>query len=365
MLKRLSIIAMICSIHLFVGTCAGAASETKKLSTNNSFFPYSECVEIMVDTVTADKLKSILLLEGVVKRVYCGRFREGERLSVSMNDVRLERTSDLKTNSKQVVAFNLVPEWKGSYDRLRKQAVPVCNLFVARDPQQVNELRSRIIQSKKSRLESKSAFENYLEQRWSANRINDFCRPETQRNWLVPFNSTKSGASFWKGELHKSEHDELKGKKVYWSASLNYGIPVSYSVYVTAPESAGWNVELAEPSLYLEEWTSDDFLKYRISESIRQALFSDWSVNMEKDLKTTERLNLFSNRSEDSLLRDEKSKVVAYRCRLSDGNDLTAILTQKQDVAKIMIDNIEEPAWSEMYRKRAQNLAECAKMISR
>jgi hypothetical protein len=335
----------------------------------NGFFPYQSCLLVTINQVLK-KPNRVLLLNATVTDVYRGSYQKNNHLSVAVVDNGVTPTSfaflsSLK-NTKQIIAFNITPERDGSFSWLRTVSdTPICNLWIPYagkgfQSQDIAQIKSLIKDSPTQPVQAKAAFQKLLETKWTTDRINEFCRPETQRNWLISYDNPAVMKPFWDGTLHASKVLELSGKKVNWSARVSKNAPTVYAINVTSPDPniAGWDLGLTDPSL--EQWNADNFLIFRVSKAISQAIFADQCLSHNIQSETKD-YYIFSSRTEETLVKDKNGRVTSYQCRLENGKTLTAVLTtdKLQSIDKILIDGKLDPDWNTMYKKSMFNLGKC------
>lgn len=347
-------------------------TEHQTLKLYKGFFPYQACLQVTINQVLK-KPKKVLLVNATVEDVYCGNFKNGSLISLALNDsgIAPESFSFLSslTSKKQVIAFDNIQKYDLSFEELAKASDnPIRNLWIpyagrCYQSKDIAELKSIIQNSPTQPAQAKAAFQTLLETKWTTNRINDFCRPETQRNWLCPFDGTPM--SGWTGTLHYNKALELSNKKVKWRAEVNNNVPFLYAITVDSPDKncAGWDIEFRNPSL--EEWTAENFLMHRVGKSITQAAFAEWIINHRQQPSTSTYLGLFELRADETLIKDQSGQVTSYQCLLDNGETLTAVLTndQLQSIDKILINGKLDPGWNNMYNQGLLNLAKCKKHL--
>lgn len=331
------------------------------------FFPYNACLLIRLNKVGRVKVYKSqrfydVKFEATIERAFRGSFQRGENIVCSlpfwdMAPKSTEKVLSKLVGTKQVIAFCFMSETYGSYDSLKKAGTPVCNLYLpfegkVPDEADLAELKAEIKKSDSFPGGTKAAFKRYLESRWTTARINDFCRPENQRNWLSPFSSPWTEG--WEGTIHENRSDDLRGKEAFWTAHAFLEQPELYAVRVSEPNTAGWELEFADPSI--ERWSDDDFLIYRLGKSIERAFFNDWSANL-NNRKRNEKLNrLFLNRTNESISKNKGGKTESYRCRLKNGSSFCAVLSPEGDIDEILINNSADPVWNQIYHQTLVNL---------
>jgi hypothetical protein len=347
------------------------STEHQTLKLYKGFFPYQTCLQITINQVLK-KPNKVLLVNATIEDVYRGNYKKGSSLSVAIVDNDTAPTSfaflSALKNTRQIVAFNFVPKSYVQTDEPRKpyDAPAICNIWlpyanIGFQSKDITQLKSLIKDSATEPTQARAAFQRFLETKWTTVRINELCCPETQRNWLLAFDHPANKKTDWWGTLHADKTKALSGKKVNWSAQVSNNVPIVYSINVDSPDTniSGWDLGLTDPDL--EEWTSEDFLKFRLGKSINQAAFADWSVNNKVNPHTTDYWGLFNSRSNETLIKDKNGKVSSYQCRLDNGKTLTAILTTNQypTIKEFLINNKIDTGWNDMYRNAMINLKKC------
>lgn len=264
------------------------------------------------------------------------------------------------------MAFNIAPKWDpnpkipGAKDRVCNLWIPYAGRgFTQRD---LAQLKALIKDSPTQPAKAKAAFQRLLETKWTPGRINDYCRPETQINWLSCFDGT--GMNDWTGKLHASKASALKGKTIKWLADVSNNSPILYTINISSPDQnfSGWDLQLADPSIV--EWTDQDFLLFRVKNSIELAAFALASLNKFVQPAESDYLHLFSVTGA-SVVKDQSGKGTACLYRLDNGKTLTAVLTddRSQSVDKILIDGKFDPGWTAMYKDYPSNLKKCKDIV--
>lgn len=345
------------------------------------YFPYQACLQLTINEVIK-KPERVLLLKVTITDVYRGNYKKGSTLTLTVDDNGATPTSAAHTidstsptsfaflstlkNTRQIVAFNIAPKWnpnpisQGAKDR-------VCNLWIPYadkgfSQKDLAQLIALIKESPTQPAHAKAAFQRLLETKWTPDRINDYCRPETQRNWLSPFDGT--GMIDWTGTLHASKASALKGKTIEWLADVSHNSPILYTINISSPDQnySGWDLQLADPAIV--EWTDQDFLLFRVKRSIELAAFALASLNKFVQPAESDYLHLFSVTGA-SVAKDQSGKGTACLYRLDNGKTLTAVLTddKSQSVDKIFIDGKFDPGWTAMYKDYPSNLKKCKETV--
>lgn len=364
-----------------IQTANKANSKQPTLKLYKGYFPYYACLQVTIDEVIK-KPERVLLLKATINDVYRGKYKKGSTLTVTVNDNDATPASSalivngvspssfafLSTlkNTRQIVAFNIAPDWYANPIK-PKPSNRICNLWIPYagkgfTQKDLTQLTTLIKDSPTQPAQAKAAFQRLLETKWTPDRINDYCKPETQRNWLSPFDGT--GMIDWTGTLHAGKDSALHGKTIQWLADLSNNSPVRYTINIstTDPNYSGWDLRLADPSLV--QWTDEDFLLFRVQRSIELAAFALASLNHFDLPAETDYMSLFYVR-EASVVKDQSGKVTACQCHLENGKTLTAVLTddKSQSVDKILIDDKFDPGWTAMYKDYPSNLEKCKDIV--
>lgn len=378
MLKSIQCLFLISiSIAVLAKPVLAEERKTSKVTTDKptlklykGFFPYQACLQVTINQVVK-KPDRVLLLKATVEDVYLGSYKKGSPLAVSLHgdDEGPKSFSFLSAlkNTKQIIAFNHWPKDGDSFDDLLKVSKnPIPDLWIpyAGKNFQLNDIAQIKALTKNAPTEppqKRAAFQRFLETKWTTNRINDFCRPETRRTYGEATWHAANYKNDWHiSPMHADKKAELGGKTVDWQASVDNNTPTQYNITVSSP-STGWDLEHTNPSL--EVWTDENFLIHRVGYSINQAAWAHWILNHELHPSSTEYRHLIIDRSKETVVKDKTGKVTSYQCHLSDGTTLTAIITKdkSQSIDRILINGKLDPGWTNMYKNGLRNLAKCDK----
>jgi hypothetical protein len=378
MLKSIQCLFLISiSIAVLAKPVLAEEQKTSKVSTEHQtlklykgFFPYQACLLVTI-TQVVKKPDRVLLLKATVEDVYLGSYKKGSQFAVSLyyddeGPISFSFLSAQK-NARQIIAFN---HWTKDSDYLQKLTKvsknPIRDLWIpyAGKGFQLNDIAQIKALTKNAPTEpaqKRAAFQRFLETKWTPDRINDFCRPETRRTYGEATWHAANYQNDWHiSPMHADKKAELGGKTVDWQASVDNNTPTQYNITVSSP-STGWDLEHTNPSL--EEWTDVNFLIHRVGYSINQAAWAHWRLNHELHPSSTEYRHLIIDRSKETVVKDKTGKVTSYQCRLSDGTTLTAILTKdkSQSIDRILINGKLDSGWTNMYKNGLRNLAKCDK----
>lgn len=341
------------------------------------YFPYQACLQLTINEVIK-KPERVLLLKVTITDVYRGNYKKGSSLDFSFFDeldgpISFSNLNSLK-HSRQIIAFNRwpeeinKPELNNNFKKLSKRSKePIRDLWIPYAKQgfrpcDIGQIKALIKDSPTQPEQARVAFQRALETKWTPERINDFCRSENQ--WPVG-GATEHTANYgddWAPiSMHTSRANELRGKAVTWQAAVHNNVPSEYNIFVssTGANSGSWNLEVASPSL--EEWTDDDFLMHRVSQSLTQSAYAQFLVNFRVHRKAAIYNGLFDRRSNEKLLKDENGVATAYQCQLYDGKTMTAILTHdtSKSIDRILINGKLDRGWTDMYKNSKANHDKC------
>ncbi|MBK9622255.1 MAG: hypothetical protein IPO31_23980 [Candidatus Obscuribacter sp.] len=354
-----------------------ASSEQPTLRLYKGYFPYHACLQVTIDEVIK-KPERVLLLKATINDVYRGNYKNGSSLYFSFFDeldgpISFSNLNSLK-NSRQIIAFNQwpeeinKPELNNGFKKLRhisKNSISDLWIPYAKKgfrPCDIGQIKALIKDSPTQPEQARVAFQSVLETKWTPERINDFCRSENQ--WPVG-GATEHTANYgddWAPIcMHTNRANELRGKAVIWQAAVHNNVPTYYNIFVssTGANSGSWNLEVASPSL--EEWTDDDFLMHRVSQSIAQSAYAQFIVNAYAHKKATIDRSLFNNRSKETVLKDKNGIAIAYQCQLDNGKTLTAVLSDdtSKSIDRILINGTLDSGWTDMYKNSKSNHDKC------
>lgn len=352
-----------------------AAAYPGNLKFYTGFFPFHNCLLVTIVGVSKkDKYSAILKL--LIEDVYRGAYRQGSMLRVEVytnrpNSDLISRViagvfpsslgflSALKGTT-QIVAFNEPSPKEDLSESKISDIKDIRNIWIPYGGKtfgkaEIEHIKSIIQNSPTEPAQAKAAFEKFMEHKWTVERLNDFCRPETQQVAACPFDLVPQHD--WSGTLHQNEVSRLFGKKINYYACVEGSVPTVYSINgFSKKDRLAWDLRMTDPDL--EEWTDDDFLLFRVYRSIYQSSFAHWSVNYRKKTKAKNYWTLFPD-DNGALIKDMAGNATSYRCRLRNGKAFTAILTKDkpQLVDKILIDGKFDQGWNDMYKDNLRNLA--------
>jgi len=352
-----------------------AATHPGKIKLYNGFFPFQSCLLVTIKGVSKkDKYSAVLKL--LIVDVYRGTYRQGSMLTVetytnSPNTDLISRINEgvhpsslaflapLKGTT-QIIAFNEPSPNEDSSESKKSPIEKIGNLWIPYGGKpfgktEIAQIKSIIKNSPTEPAQAKAAFEKFMEHKWTVERLNDFCRPETQQVAQCPFDLVPQYD--WSGPLHQKQSSRLFGKEINYYACVRGSVPTVYSINgLSKKDKLAWDLRMTDPDI--EEWTDDDFLLFRVYRSIYQSSFAHWSVNYGKNQKAINYWTLFRG-DNGTLIKDTAGNAASFRCRLRNGKLFTAILTKDkpQLVDKILIDGKFDQGWNAMYKDNLRNLA--------
>jgi hypothetical protein len=332
------------------------------------FFPYQACILVTIDKVET-KTKPILLLKATVESSYLGNFLKGSPLVVGFyEDLHGPNTfsflSSLKT-TKQIIAFNRYTDHPDA-DLKRVSRNPIRNLWLPFAPTQIQEsdvaqIKELIKASPTQPKQRRAAFQKLLETKWTPERINDFCRPETRKTLGQATEHAANYPDDWyPNPMHLDKTNQLNGMEITWQASADMNTPTWFNIHAFSPtDKMAWDLEASTPSI--ENWSDDEFTAHRIGYSLKQAAWAYWIIHRDHRPAIPAYYSLVVDRLKEQLVRDKIAHVRAYQCLLSDGTTLTATLSADHfpTIDKILINGDLDMGWTEMYKNNLKNLEWC------
>ncbi|MDQ5968467.1 MAG: hypothetical protein QG625_4624 [Cyanobacteriota bacterium erpe_2018_sw_39hr_WHONDRS-SW48-000098_B_bin.30] len=358
-------------------TANQANSKQPTLRLYKGYFPYHACLQVTIDEVIK-KPERVLLLKATINDVYRGNYKNGSSLYFSFFDeldgpISFSNLNSLQ-NSRQIIAFNPwleeinKPEPNQSVKKLRhisKNSISDLWIPYAKKgfkPCDIAQIKALIKDSPTQPDRARAAFQRLLETKWTPDRINDFCRSQNQWPAGGASEHTANYRDDWcSSPMHANKTAELCGKEVTWQASVQNNVPTYYNIFVSSKgdNSGSWNLEVASPSL--EEWTDDDFLIHRVSQSIAQSAYAQFIVNAHVHKKAAIDSGLFNNRSKETVLKDKNGIATAYQCQLDNGKTMTAVLTHdtSKSIDRILINGKLDRGWTDMYKNSKANHDKC------
>lgn len=189
----------------------------------------------------------------------------------------------------------------------------------------------------------------YITSRWSESRIKDYCRSDTQLPRCMQCLPPVGGRAKIVGDFALQLPEQLR--PAIWTV----GVVCARPVKIVAVAARGkWRLEYG--SIQEAKCTDDEFLMHRVNDAIFLSLrkYELAHVN-ELDHKwiVRSRAKVF----QESLVRSQKNKIVAYKCRLADGAEVTVNLKDSSEIETILVNGHPDAAWNEAYKQRDESLA--------
>jgi hypothetical protein len=236
------------------------------------------------------------------------------------------------------------------------------------DEQDIAALKQELADDRKAAHGLLSDMQRYLEQRWTAARLIDFCRPETRlvgwRNPLIPHQWFRSAVT--ESQLQR-EAAGLVGDARWYCESSQVGDgplrPCRYSVDVQRGADS-WNVEVA--FAHLRDWSDEDFIKHRLLVTLRTCLdayrmaadtgtkFVQTETDLEDDV--IHRTLSLDNVHDERLLRGDQNEIYQFTCTLGDSRKLCAVLDEKLTIKSIYLDGKPDLIWNKAYEQVNSNI---------
>jgi hypothetical protein len=285
---------------------------------------------------------------------YKGKFQKNTELKFLISQESGGDIAKFKGKS-AIVAFNTT-SWRPPSGPLRSSnLLPVKNFcFPLADSGQTLEWLKSQIQNTLTLEDAKLSFERFLQARWPASLINEFCRNDRQLNPIGPSVDLrdKGPEGTWSGFLLK-DSKEISGKTLEYSAILCDGEPTLYSINVLASNGT-WNLEMRSPSLKARHWSRNDYLIHLVSRSIEAPLFSDFCANGQGNPAIKQRWVNFSLRKDERIKKLQGGRV-QYSCTLPHCVSLSVTTDENLKITKIFVGNKESRAWLQTYQSMDEN----------
>jgi hypothetical protein len=283
------------------------------------------------------------------------------RLMAGSNEER-EQLKQLKTGMKSILGFDwswFEPHdalfWKWQECRLVNVTTPFPGqIFSAGD---LERLRTRLTWARENNEKLKNALQEYLEDRWTVDRIQKYCKPE--RRVAQPLSDLLriNHSMFLDGQLYPSLEKEIG--KVSWYCGVDSGIPDQYEVNVSRPTNVPglkrpdyWILESTFPNI--SKLSDDEF----VINLIRDTLFNN-GFNYDRthrDSTKTDLLKGIYQVTDKRLIRAKDGNITAFTCLLSDGKRLEAELDHALTIKSIQIDGKQDKYWTEAVLNAAKNI---------
>ena len=217
-------------------------------------------------------------------------------------------------------------------------------------------------------LLSEAKFWQFIENRWTPARLNDFCRPETRvtniyrggRRFLA---SAPPQLTIFYDLNEKTFRKTFSGAPPARDAAGRASWPQSYIVCATRG-SDRWILEYGDFNTGV--WSDDDFLENRLESTLLTSLDAFRAANSTcpkcicnswdaRDPVIDRSVN-FSKGVTQGLVRNRKNQVIKYFRTMTDGKKLTVSLDSKQNIRLIFIDGKEDRVWNDAYKHVSANI---------
>jgi len=203
--------------------------------------------------------------------------------------------------------------------------------------------------SKLTSQEKRSEFQKYLEERWTAERIADFCN--IRNRWIhwypQPFTNDPEMET-WSGRLSV---DPAKNIRVSWKAPVFEGIPQTYSIQAEGKDGSFWNLETSNPSI--GSWNDKEYLTFRVSKELSNVSKASSHIEVRSSAEAGYRASSLEkafNRRHDEQIKITPRETI-YQCLIGE-KVLSAILDNKRHISVILVNGKKDTSWNKA-------LAEC------
>lgn len=193
--------------------------------------------------------------------------------------------------------------------------------------------------------------EEYVRERWTADRIRDYCRSET----LLPTCLRNPNVGF-------GGHRRIEGSSVAQSApdvgSLNWWAGVvngslSNVVITVQRDNAFWMLESGMPGL--KDAGDDEFLMRRISDTLFNSIMFFELANMDRIEFKRWKVRRKKLPSTEKLIRTRDGQIVAYECELRDGKKVRAKLDKSMSINSVLVNGVSDSAWNSAVRDQSSS----------
>lgn len=201
----------------------------------------------------------------------------------------------------------------------------------------------------------KRRMEDFLRQFCLDNRLQQYCKTESQFAYKRIEASPEPDLDFggdlgWNKELGS----------VTWRCGMLEGKAISLDISV----GSRWSIYFDASKLPPKELYDD----YVIQQRVRDALFSSMVYYQVVHFSTLPKDEWLSRRPpdtdmNDSLIFDNASNIVGYKCELNDGRTVTATLAHDHSIQSVLVDDQPDELWTKAYQECAANNALARKLL--
>ena len=226
-----------------------------------------------------------------------------------------------------------------------------------------------------SGIDSPQAVSRLLEQRWSPERIKDYCRPDTRHDPSYQ-NLVTMGDTSWEGQIYPGLTNELGA--VTWYADVRKGKVYDLSLNV-AKDGEYWLLEIAgPPTLTNKPLTEMDVIARRLDQAIYWAyslqfdLHPQWGRSVEPKTDDDKTFNYYC----DLLRKDPSERRVEFDIatgratmytRGADGGKtvITVELDRLGNPSRFLLNGKEDKFLNRMYKEFTANWSKHLKEVRR
>lgn len=202
----------------------------------------------------------------------------------------------------------------------------------------------------------KAILQKYLEERWTIERIEKFCKPE--RRVVQPFQDLLQTRTFTlEGKLYPALKTELG--EVSWYCGVDDNVPDLYSISVSRKTAVHglkrpdrWNLEVNFPGF--SSFSDDEFIMHLVN-----ATLSECAHNYDRVHRGNVKVDLHAQAykvTKEQLIRDQEGRVKAFSCILNNGSNLVAELEQNLSIKSISIDGKPHKEWTQAVAEASRNI---------
>jgi hypothetical protein len=344
------------------------------------YFPYRSCLIVTLvglqnkpnETILKMRIQKVLskdqkfpiedgsvvskkIMTEVCPRMQHYDFRLGEEIFARIDTTALSSSSLSKLN-RNSVGKTFVLCWNPNLESASKPVKSFSTTeslsLIPRENLKANDLSQfeAKAREKSTHLSALSKqLENYIEKRWTLNRVHEFMRHPELREVAPIRHIDLSREAVLGGQIY-SEHENEIGKLI-WYTSLKGGMPINdYLISSTDRKGHKWLLEAKK--FEIEQLTDQDFEKdllflivHRCYQAYVQVRWNEpFELRLSLPIKITK------------IVKNENNKNKTFFCELGKGKMLSADVDSEYRLNNILIDGKKDADWDEAYNKRVENM---------
>lgn len=348
-------------------TDSETASLKKQL--DDSIYPYRACLLCVIQSVRRNVNDGRIELKVIIKdpildnsppvnpkgnyseALYCN-FKKDQNLFLSFNkfvpqNVFPKKTFDKLKNSLCVWSFN-PDDRNGNTIFIEDVSAPFP--YQSFSTVDIKLLKERVERQNEKLDVLHTQIEASIKSDWTVDRIQQFCRPQTQCVTPPPMLKSLQGWPIFTGRLYEGEVHSIG--KVFWTAAIKDGQPTGYCLNISQTGDKLWTVGRTSS---LASFNQNEFLKYLLKITLQNSMLKYQMQNWQNN-RPPESIQLYSLNQIDLLIKNELNELVGFEATLNNGSRMVGRTDKEAHVLSLQVGcNAEANAiWNRILAEKIQ-----------